>query len=67
MSYKKGFSIVSVISNLTKGEAMQLKAELIDKSNKIAPKARHFASTGDGSNVARAITNYENKRITQKR
>ena len=65
MAYKKDFSIVSVISNLTKSEAMNLKAELIDKANKVAPKSKHFASTGDGSNVARAVSSYEARRITK--
>jgi hypothetical protein len=67
MTNKKNFSIVTVISNLTKGEALELKAALINKSDKIAPRAKHFASTGDGSNIARAITNYESKRITDRR
>ena len=64
---KKNYSIVTVVSNLTKGEAMSLKAALLDKADKIAPKAKHFASTGDGSNVSRAISSYESKRITQNR
>ena len=67
MTNKKHFSIVTVISNLTKGEAMELKAALISKADKIAPKAKHFASTGDGSNIARVITNYESRRITDRR
>jgi len=66
MAYKKGFSVVSVISNLTKSEAMILKADLISKANKVAPKANYFASTGDGSNVERAISNYEARRITKR-
>ena len=67
MTNKKHFSIVTVISNLTNGEAMELKAALISKADKIAPKAKYFASTGEGSNIARAITNYEARRITDRR
>ncbi len=66
MANKKNNSLVTVISNLTNGEAMNLKSIFIEKSNKIAPKAKYFASTGDGANVARTISRYEAKRITKK-
>lgn len=66
MSYKKEYSIISVVSNLTKSEAMNLKSALIAKANKVAPSAKYFASTGDGSNISKAISNYEARRITKK-
>lgn len=65
MAYKRDYSVVTVISHLTNSEAMDLKSRLIDSVNRMAPKAKHFASTGDGSNVTRAITNYEKRRITK--
>ena len=66
MSHKKEYSIVTVVSNLTKSEAMDLKTALMSKANKITPNAKYFASTGDGSNIAKAISNYESRRITKK-
>ena len=65
MANKKDYAIVSVISNLTNSEAMSLKAKLIDSANRIAPKAKHFASSGDGSNVAKAVASYEKRRLTK--
>ena len=64
MAYKRDYSVVTVISNLTNSEAMNLKSKLIESVNKTAPKSKHFASTGNGSNVTRAITSYEKRRIT---
>ena len=66
MAGKKDYSVVSVITNLTKPEASEIKSRLLDSSKRIAPKGNHFASTGDGSNVAKAVSRYEAKRITKK-
>ena len=66
MAKKNNFSVVSIISNLTKSEAMNLKAELVNRAGVVVPKGKYFASTGDGSNVAKAIKVYEAKRITKK-
>ena len=65
MAGKKDYSIVSVITNLTRSEASEMKSRMLESSRKIAPRGNHFASTGDGSNVAKAVSRYESKRITK--
>lgn len=62
MAGKKEYSVIAVITQLTKAEAFELKQELIEKKKKIAPKSNYMTSTGNGDNIAR-IMDKRNKKL----